>query len=891
MFSKYNHIDTKEKLKALDEFLMESDKPKFELIAFDTETNGLQLYKTVVIGFSISTDSKSGFYIPLLRWIPDKGSLKTKSIEKVKWEVYENGKLEDIWNPGTFYEEFVTPKDYKPPEFIKDYLERWLGNINIICHNAPFDVNHTFINFGVDLAPNIFMDTILLSHIINENSPNGLKETSEEWKEDLGINPHVMANMEQQELGTSIIRNGGKASAKIKHVWRGDQKEVSKYACADTFLTYGLFEVGMEKFIKDYGHEMIPWLFEEEVMPLCREAVIPLRRHGMYIDVPFFKRMQENTQNKLNEIEDEIIRIINPLLEGFSIGKSVEEAISDKRFHKKLIELEGLEIPKKVCKDTGNLKETLAKAEIKKAYQDNPHWVWGYLLGEDELKYSDEKIRTIKNQLYIDLTGKKYQFNINSTMHLRWLFCDKLGYSRSKLPQTDSATKEKPIPSMGEEVLSDYFLEENPWVERLLLWKKLNKQQTTYVTPAIDRHINSWLYVDLRQDATTSGRFSCSRYNLQTLPRAEEIEVCKKCKSNNIEIVPEIELLSSVHCKECEHVETEVLTRSAIKRGFIAPPGYKIIAADYSSLEPRVFSVVSGDDKLKDIFRKNLDMYSKIYCDMHGEDFRDLKKSGRPGDKANRDMIKPIGLGIPYGMRAMKVASSLGLMKTFKNKNGESVTIPDREAGQEKIDLYLGAYPDLKDYMFRSLTDCVTKGEVSSLFGRKKHFIYAPYIYNLISSKSLSIDEFLDLRRRSIEGKHDVLLPNGHHLTKQELKDFCNHFKIREIDILGKGGWAKVRGYFTNEINLSRNHPIQSSAASITNRGMINANRAFKKHNIDAICVMQVHDEIITYAKIEQAEKASELLRVSMEDNIFTAQLDVKMTAAPIIGDNLRETK
>ena len=53
------------------------------------------------------------------------------------------------------------------------------------------------------------MDTSLLSHIINENSSNALKRIADEWRDDLGINPHALANQEQKELDQSMIGKGG----------------------------------------------------------------------------------------------------------------------------------------------------------------------------------------------------------------------------------------------------------------------------------------------------------------------------------------------------------------------------------------------------------------------------------------------------------------------------------------------------------------------------------------------------------------------------------------------------------------------------------------------------------------------------------------------------------
>lgn len=639
-WGKYNALDTKELLEAADRFLMDGDEARFSLVALDSETNGLDLYKSVVIGFSFAVSATQGFYAPMLYWCPDQNSLKTKKIKGVVHKVYERGCLKCWWT-GKTYPEFVTPKEYQPPEFIKKYLKRWFSKVMILAHNAPFDINQIWANFGIDLSENLFLDTALLAHIVNENTPNALKEVATEFKEELGFDPWVDANSEQKELGASIIQNGGTYNARTKHVWRAGKEPLDKYGCSDTFLTYGIFEVLMQKFLEEYGEEKLPWLLEHEVMPLCREVVIPMKRRGVYIDVPYFKELREQTARVMLELEDRFLSEIPAgHLGKFSKGKSIEEEVSQGKMIKKIIELEGLKIPTKLDKKTGKYKETMAEKELRKAYQENPHWLWGYILGEDELRYSDEKLAKLRAQLYYESTGRRYRFNLGSDAHLRWLFCDRLGMDPKSLPQTDSATKDNPIPSMAAEVLEERMLPLFPWVRSLMLYKKLSKLQGTYIAPAIELNQDGWLFMDMKQNGTISGRFSCSGgFNLQTLPKVEELDKCGKCGSKEITVKHQMPLLATMTCAKCHHVEKDILCPSAIKRGFIAPPGYKIVNADYSSLEPRVFSYMSGDKKLKQVYWDNLDLYSKVYCDMMREDYEDLKKVGR---KAERDLFKPV---------------------------------------------------------------------------------------------------------------------------------------------------------------------------------------------------------------------------------------------------------
>lgn len=1234
-YGKYNIIDSQEKLLKLDSYLMDGDKPRFDLQAYDTETNGLDLYKSVVIGFSFSTDSNSGFYVPLLYWVPDPKSEKLKSIDKVKRKIFEHGHLQCAWT-GKIYDEFVTPKDYQPPEFIKKYAKRWFSKVNLIMHNAPFDVNMTLINLEIDLTDNVLLDTALLAHILNENSLNGLKHVAAEWSKELGFNPYVDAANEQKELGETVIRNGGTFNARTKHVWRADAWPLGKYACfkeksakvslsngsskyiedvkigdevithkgrsrkvysinkrkfkgdifsftieggrsiknvtgehpflilnertlkqewvkakdlkpnhlvvkghvkksknkgsfrlnsfwwffglyqadgyvrvqknnyypvitlhekevsyltsyldnneqkyslikkqkskgidiviynsllgkdliklsggkfksydkqiskeafqylvnnkeaalsfiagvydgdghfrkmknrkfsfqldltvtsqslintidllfssheincyrgdckstkgrkhrynllltknpasilnsymriknredlptqetsfskymriikkkkiveecevynisveedetyisnglvthncADTFLTFGLYEVGMAKFIEEFGEKGLEWLFEDEVMPVCKEVVIPMKRRGVYIDVPYFTQLKIDTQKKLEDLEDEIIGIIEPYLDDFTIGDSIDEAISKGRIIKRIMQLEGLSAPKKYDKKSDTWKETLSKPVVKKLYQKEPHWLWGYVLGEDEIKYSDAKMQRIKAELYQEVIGRRYRFNISSDNHLRWLFCDKLGMDKTKLPQTDSATKENPIPSMAAEVLDTFMVPKFEWVRKLMLYKKISKLQGTYIKPAVELNLDGWLYMDMKQNGTLSGRFACSGgFNLQTLPKVEEIDKCSKCDSKKITITHPMTLLATVECKDCGHVDHDILCSSAIKKGFIAPPGYKIVNADYSSLEPRCFAYVSGDKKLKQVYWDNLDLYSKVYCDMMKEPYVDLKEAGR---KKERDLVKPVILGIPYGARDPQVANLMGLKKKKKFRNRDTKKLEEREVldvdkGKEYRTLYLGTYKKLHKYMMKQELDCISKGYVTTLVGRRRHFQYAPFIYEILSCYSITVDEFLDARWTEMQ-KYDV---KSLGLDKEGLQIICKKFKLDFAEVMEKGAWSYVRELFKNEYNGSKNYPIQGLAGHICNMGMRDTTRLFKKNKIDAWIFLQVHDEVSSYVKENQTEMAVKLQKKGMEDNKYAKMIDIPMIADPIVCDNLKDSK
>lgn len=925
-WQKYNLINTPELITAVDRLLIApSGAPNYPIISYDTETNGLNLYKTSIVGFSFAVNKYQGYYVPLLIWQPDPKSLKSKTKDKVKMNVFTEGKLLNPWT-GKLHDEFVKPKDVDFPDWVPVFMERWFKNSQLFMWNAPFDVNHTFVNFGVDLKQNLVADGGLFVHVANENESVGLKESAVIYSDQLGINPWVMADQEKKELKGSIILNGGGG----REVWRADLQPQMKYACADTFLTHGLVEVVLQE-IATERREQYPqiekWIFEDEVMPVCKEVVIDMKRRGIYIDVPHFNKLYDQNAKKLIELEDQFIQDVTPFLEGFDKGKSLDEAVSHQRLVKTIIDLEGLSIPKVYDKKTDTWKESIAQKPVKAEYEKNPHWIWGYLLDQDEIKYSDAKLTSIKQKLYEEVEGRRYRFNMNSNAHLIWLFFDKLGENRRKFPKTDGSTTEDWTPSIDADQIKEHLLPKYPWIGSLLKYKKIQKILSTYVAPALELQIDGWLYMDMKQNGTTSGRFSCSGgYNLQTLPRVDDeleaLEACDKCNSKNVEIDEYIECMANRHCKDCGHTEYDIPRPSAIKKGFIAPPGYKIINADYSSLEPRCFAYMSGEDKIKAVYKEGLDLYSKVYCDIFDEmnqysadpkapNF--LKKAYPKG----RKFIKPLVLGIPYGAGDAQCANMIGATIRSKepNEHGIFEERPDMEKGKEVRDKYLNAYPNLSGYMSTQEYLAVEYGFVDAKYGRRRHFIWAKkigdFFEELTAHNGLRIEKmdkigyFLKTGKKRLSGTSAMIKDQASgnvimHLTEEHLVKLAETLKMNfSIDKFGKdgikqkGGWSYIRSLLKADLNNAKNHPIQALAGHITNMGMLATQRLFRAQGIDAWVALQVHDEVTCYAKTEHAEIAKVCLQDGMENNIYTTPLkaEVLMLAEPVICDNLKESK
>ena len=92
-------------------------------------------------------------------------------------------------------------------------------------------------------------------------------------------------------------------------------------------------------------------------------------------------------------------------------------------------------------------------------------------------------------------------------------------------------------------------------------------------------------------------------------------------------------------------------------------------------------------------------------------------------------------------------------------------------------------------------------------------------------------------------------------------------------------------------LNAAKNFPIQSTAASIVNRAMIELGAWIEQSGHDIRILLQVHDEIVLDCEESLAELAAEKLKYYMENNKYAKMLKVPLEANPIIADNLGEAK
>jgi DNA polymerase-1 len=134
-----------------------------------------------------------------------------------------------------------------------------------------------------------------------------------------------------------------------------------------------------------------------------------------------------------------------------------------------------------------------------------------------------------------------------------------------------------------------------------------------------------------------------------------------------------------------------------IREAFIAPPGSRIIAADYSQIELRIMAHLSGDESLLRAFAAGEDIHRATAAEVFGVTPAEVSSE-------QRRYAKVINFGLIYGMSAFGLASQLGI---------------ERNAAQAYMERYFARYPGVARYMERTREAAKAQGYVETVFGRR----------------------------------------------------------------------------------------------------------------------------------------------------------------------------
>jgi DNA polymerase-1 len=249
-------------------------------------------------------------------------------------------------------------------------------------------------------------------------------------------------------------------------------------------------------------------------------------------------------------------------------------------------------------------------------------------------------------------------FNIASPKQLGDILFGRMGLEGGRKTATGAW-------STDSDVLEDLASQGVELARKVLDWRQLAKLRSTY-TDALPLFINGKtgrVHTSYSMAATSTGRLASTEPNLQNIP-----------------------------------VRTEEGRK--IRAAFVAPPGKKLVSADYSQIELRVLAHVAGIPQLKKAFADGLDIHAMTASEMFGVPVKGM-------DPMVRRRAKAINFGIIYGISAFGLANQLSI---------------SREEAGDYIKTYFKRFPGIRDYMEETKKSARANGFVETIFGRRCHF-------------------------------------------------------------------------------------------------------------------------------------------------------------------------
>lgn len=197
--------------------------------------------------------------------------------------------------------------------------------------------------------------------------------------------------------------------------------------------------------------------------------------------------------------------------------------------------------------------------------------------------------------------------------------------------------------------------------QAILDYRTRAKLKSTYVD-ALPRYLDpvtGRLHSTFDQAGSRTGRLSSSNPNLQNIPVGDEFG-------------------------------------KLIRSAFVAEPGWKLIAADYSQIELRVLAHLSGDPLLLKAFARGEDIHSRT-----AQEIFSVPPALQTHD--HRRMAKAINYGVIYGLSSFGLAQRTGTSKT---------------EAQSYIDEYFRRYQKVDEFLRSCVEQARASGEVRTMFGR-----------------------------------------------------------------------------------------------------------------------------------------------------------------------------
>ena len=398
----------------------------------------------------------------------------------------------------------------------------------------------------------------------------------------------------------------------------------------------------------------------------------------------------------------------------------------------------------------------------------------------------------IETAVKAGLTTEQSKEVCSSPKQLSTLLFDTL-----KLPTVGNKVGKGGFYSTAEEQLKA-IQDFHPVPKLILQHRKYSKLQSTYIEGLWDRQRKGRIHTTFNNCQTVTGRYSSSDPNLQNIPNPFKSDLGK-----------------------------------AIRKLFIASPGYTLVKADYSQFELRILAHLSQDPYLLESYHKGLDIHSAVTCLLFGYKYSDFKPDTDKEHKRNRTLVKNINFGLIYGMSPQKLfsmAKSAGMPYTLKDCEGIMQT-------------YWSKLTGVTEWMAATKLKAVRDGYTETVLGRRRYFDFVhPYLKALRGTNlELSVDNWNALQTKGVLNEY----------KDQEAFRQCGNAPIQgsNADAIRICMWECFKEWYGSEVHL----------------------------------LLTVHDEIVLECPLDMHEQVSKRLKEIMEGAI---KLDVPIVVDPTVALN-----
>lgn len=293
------------------------------------------------------------------------------------------------------------------------------------------------------------------------------------------------------------------------------------------------------------------------------------------------------------------------------------------------------------------LMKVLAKMELEGIALDKK-WL------EQESKDLENDLRNLEKTIF-EMSGE--EFNMNSPKQLGEVLFEKM--------QLDPKAKKTKTGQYGtsEDILQK-LSSKHEIIKHILEYRTYQKLKSTYVDALplqIDKDDHR-VHTNFSQTTAATGRLASVNPNLQNIP-------------------------------------IRTLRGQQIRGAFVANPGNKIIAADYSQIELRLIAAISEEENMIKAFQEGEDIHASTASKLFNIPLEEVTKT-------QRSQAKTVNFGILYGQGAFGLAEQTGLSRT---------------EAKEMIVNYFETYPQLKKYMAGQVQKAQEMGYVETILNRKRH--------------------------------------------------------------------------------------------------------------------------------------------------------------------------